>query len=51
METTDELTFAQESILKKIQEKGEEQMFQDYGNEDYYDTDYNECHGDYYDAE
>lgn len=49
METINELTFAQEVILKKIQEKGDEQMFQD--NEDYYDTDYNDCHGDYYDAE
>lgn len=44
-----ELRFAQRAILKKVQEKSTLNEFQDY--EDYYDADYNDCHGDYYDAD
>lgn len=40
---------AQKIILKRIKEKQKESAFQDY--EEYYGTDYNDCHGDYYDAE
>lgn len=42
----EKLTYAQNIILKKIEEKQENISFQDY-----YGTDYNDCHGDYYDAE
>ncbi len=42
----DKLTYAQEQIIKKTKEKIScTKVFQDYG------TDYNDCHGDYYDAE
>lgn len=53
METIDELTFAQEIIRKKVQEKKDRCSFQDnwVEYEEYYDSDYNDCHGDYYDAE
>lgn len=48
-----ELTFAQEIIKKKVQEKNNKYLFQDnwVDYEEYYDSDYNDCHGDYYDAE
>ena len=47
-----ELTFAQNTILKKVNEK-QSQSFQDnwVEYEESYNTDYNDCHGDYYDAE
>ncbi len=48
MKNIDILTFAQKMILKKVDEK-QNQAFQDY--EESYNTDYNDCHGDYYDAE
>lgn len=47
-------TFAQESILKRIEEKSEwGNNFQDYSEHTDYEayTDYNDCHGDYYDYE
>ena len=57
-------TFAQKVIYNRIQAKTEiKNTFQDYGDslyddhsdwveyEEYYGTDYNDCHGDYYDAE
>ncbi len=48
----DNLTFAQKIILKKVNEK-ETASFQDnwVEYEESYNTDYNDCHGDYYDAE
>ena len=48
------LTFAQATILKRIKEKEEWQNhFQDYQEHTDYDaySDYNDCHGDYYDNE
>lgn len=45
-------TFARETILHRIKEKAEwEKNFQDYSEHTDYDayTDYNDCHGDYYD--
>lgn len=48
------LTFAQKLILKRSLEKlNTAQTFQDNWNEyeESYGTDYNDCHGDYYDAE
>lgn len=51
---TKEITYAQEAILKRIVEKKEwEDKFQDYSEHTDYDayTDYNDCHGDYYDLE
>lgn len=53
-------TYAQDTILKRIKVKLKmKDSFQDYGDshsewveyEEYYGTDYNDCHGDYYDAE
>ena len=57
-------TYAQDTICKRIKAKLEmKDSFQDYGGslhddhsdwveyEEYYGTDYNDCHGDYYDAE
>lgn len=47
-----EKTYAQESILKRIDEKQEWiEKFQDYSEHTDYEayTDYNDCHGDYYD--
>lgn len=46
------LTFAQKIILKKAKTKYDI-MFQDYyeEHEESYDTDYNDSHSDYYDAE
>ncbi len=47
-------TFAQSTILKRIQEKARwEENFQDYQEHTDYDaySDYNDCHGDYYDNE
>ena len=48
------MTFAQEAILKRIEEKSEwRENFQDYQEHTDYDaySDYNDCHGDYYDNE
>lgn len=50
----DKLTCAQKHILKRTQEKIScSQSFQDnwLDYEESYGTDYNDCHGDYYDAE
>lgn len=47
-------TFAQETILRRIKEKAVwGKNFQDYTEHTDYDayTDYNDCHGDYYDNE
>lgn len=57
-------TFAWNIIQNRIDTKMElKNVFQDYGDsshddysdwveyEEYYGTDYNDCHGDYYDAE
>ena len=42
-------TFAQEAIRKKIKEKMEmTTSFQDY--QEYYGSDYNDCHSDYFDS-
>ena len=58
------LSYAQDTICKRIKLKLKmKDCFQDYGDslhddysdwveyEEYYGTDYNDCHGDYYDAE
>lgn len=49
------MTFAQSAILKRISEKHSCTMFQDFGYGDEYSEspydDYNDCHGDYYDAD
>lgn len=47
-----ELTFAQKVIAQRISAKGNN-SFQDNWDEyeESYGTDYNDCHGDYYDAE
>ena len=48
------LTHAQEIIKKRISEKRENMIaFQDYQEHTDYDaySDYNDCHGDYYDLE
>ena len=48
----DKYTFAQEAIQKRIIEKKEwQEAFQDYSEHTDYEayTDYNDCHGDYYD--
>lgn len=59
-------TFAQEIVIRRIQEKMEQNnRFLDYYDKsegygdgwaeyvdtDFYSTDYNDCHGDYYDVE
>lgn len=57
-------TLAQKNIINRIRTKLKvKNTFQDYGDslhddysdwveyEEYYGTDYNDCHGDYYDAE
>ena len=42
-------TFAQKTILKRIKEKKEiNDGFQDY--HEYYGSDYNDCHSDYFDS-
>ncbi|MCH5309789.1 MAG: hypothetical protein J1E58_07985 [Prevotella sp.] len=49
-----ELTWAQKMILKRAQKKMScAQSFQDKWEdyEEFYGADYNDCHGDYYDAE
>ena len=49
-----EKTYAQDSILNRINEKQEwTAKFQDYSEHTDYEayTDYNDCHGDYYDYE
>ena len=47
--------FAQEVILRRIIEKQRPLRFQDFGYGDEYSEtpydDYNDCHGDYYDAD
>ncbi|MBQ9637633.1 MAG: hypothetical protein IJV36_07075 [Prevotella sp.] len=50
---TKKKTFAQEVILKKVEEKlSERSIFQDWNEyEESYGSDYNDCHGDYYDVE
>jgi len=49
---TQDLTYAQKCILEKIAQKTETLKFQDWTEyEESYGTDYNDCHGDYYDAE
>lgn len=51
MKTLNNLTFAQKMILKKVSEKTHD-SFQDWVEyEESYNTDYNDCHGDYFDAE
>lgn len=52
MKNNDNLTNAQKVVLKKVNEK-RNQSFQDnwVEYEESYNTDYNDCHGDYYDAE
>lgn len=52
MNTINNLTFAQKMILKKVSEKTLN-SFQDnwVEYEESYNTDYNDCRGDYYDAE
>lgn len=49
----EELTYAQKVILRRVQDKNGAQLFQDHWTEyeESYGTDYNDCHGDYYDAE
>ena len=48
-------TFAQEAIQRRIEEKQRPLRFQDFGYGDEYSeapyNDYNDCHGDYYDAD
>ena len=47
-------TFAQNAILQRINEKSDwKENFQDYQEHTDYDaySDYNDCHGDYYDNE
>jgi hypothetical protein len=48
-------TFAQEAIQRQIEEKQRPLRFQDFGYGDEYSeapyNDYNDCHGDYYDAD
>ncbi len=42
-------TFAKKIILKRIKEKiGMDYGFQDY--QEYYGSDYNDCHSDYFDS-
>lgn len=43
----DGLTYAQQVVLNRVLQKTADADFQD----NYYGTDYNDCHGDYYDAE
>lgn len=51
-----QMTYAQGIILDRIRQKAymcqqnSEYQHTDY-YEEYYDTDYNDCHGDYYDAD
>lgn len=48
-------TFAQEAIQRRIEAKQRPFRFQDFGYGDEYSeapyNDYNDCHGDYYDAD
>ena len=49
-----EITYAQDVIRKRIDEKKSwQETFQDYSEHTDYEayTDYNDCHGDYYDYE
>lgn len=50
-----DMTFAQEAIQRRIKEKQRPLRFQDFGYGDEYSEapydDYNDCHGDYYDAD
>lgn len=49
------LFFAQQAIRKRIKDKRNSFWFQDFGYGDEYSeapyNDYNDCHGDYYDAD
>ena len=44
----EKLTYAQQAILKRVQYKESNMFFQDGPK---YGSDYNDCHGDYYDAD
>ena len=51
-----QLTYAQNIVLNRIEKKmSMSESNTDYSHTDYYseyyDTDYNDCHGDYYDAD
>ena len=51
-ENQDEITYAQKCILEKVTQKKDTMSFQDWTEyEESYGTDYNDCHGDYYDSE
>lgn len=46
------MTYAQKCILEKVAQKEDIMSFQDWTEyEESYGTDYNDCHGDYYDSE
>ena len=47
------MTFAQQAILEMVEKKKPAENFQDHWTEysEYYDSDYNDCHGDYYDSQ
>lgn len=48
----EDMTYAQKCILEKVAQKEYIMSFQDWTEyEESYGTDYNDCHGDYYDAE
>lgn len=49
----DFISYAHQQILRKIEQKTIDCGFQDHWTEyeESYGTDYNDCHGDYYDAE
>lgn len=48
----EDMTYAQKCILEKVAQKEDIMSFQDWTEyEESYGTDYNDCHGDYYDAE
>lgn len=48
----EDVTYAQKCILEKVAQKEDIMSFQDWTEyEESYGTDYNDCHGDYYDAE
>ena len=47
------ISYAHQQIMRKIEQKTKNCVFQDNWTEyeESYGTDYNDCHGDYYDAE
>lgn len=48
----EDMTYAQKCILEKVAQKEDIMSFQDWTEyEESYGTDYNDCHGDYYDSE